>query len=261
MNRSNRRIIKQTFDSNVLEISETRAEPKQTSSVQSPKLDLPQSPPQTVQPKKTPQSRAGDAKETVDKVKESGDKHKRSSSDKVKESTGRVKESTEKVKESGKAKESTEKVKESGRGRESDTKARKSTEKSTEKVKKSVNPETDDWESMFDEEGECLDPKLMDEISATMGKVAIAKPKSEYKTYQEPVNLDDEEFPHVLEVSSFPSEFKTQDLMMLFAEYKESGFDIKWVDDTHALVVFSSSKIGMFFINLTWRHREKPMKV
>lgn len=31
---------------------------------------------------------------------------------------------------------------------------------------------------------------------------------------------------------------------MLFSQYKESGFDIKWVDDTHALAVFSSSKIG-----------------
>lgn len=39
-------------------------------------------------------------------------------------------------------------------------------------------------------------------------------------------------------------EFRTQDLMMLFSQYKESGFDIKWVDDTHALAVFSSSKIG-----------------
>lgn len=43
-------------------------------------------------------------------------------------------------------------------------------------------------------------------------------------------------------------EFKTQDLMMLFSAYKESGFDIKWVDDTHALAVFSSSKIGLFYI-------------
>lgn len=59
-----------------------------------------------------------------------------------------------------------------------------------------------------------------------------------------PVNLDAEEFPHVLEVSNFPGEFKTQDLMMLFSQYKETGFDIKWVDDTHALAVFSSSKIG-----------------
>lgn len=110
--------------------------------------------------------------------------------------------------------------------------------------KSAVNPETDDWETMFDETGECLDPKLVDEITASVGKVTITKPKSNYKSYQEPINLDEEEFPHVLEVSNFPIEFKTPDLMQLFANYKDTGYDIKWVDDTHALVVFSSSKIG-----------------
>lgn len=63
--------------------------------------------------------------------------------------------------------------------------------------------------------------------------------------------LNLEEFPHVLEVSNFPAEFKTQDLMQIFSPYKESGFDIKWVDDTHALVVFSSSKIGIQFIAMS----------
>lgn len=64
--------------------------------------------------------------------------------------------------------------------------------------------------------------------------------------------LNAEEFPHVLEISNFPMEFKTQDLMMLFSAYKESGFDIKWVDDTHALAVFSSSKIGKFLFGFEY---------
>lgn len=94
--------------------------------------------------------------------------------------------------------------------------------------------ESDDWETLFDENGECLDPKIIDEITASMGKVTITKPKSDYKTYQSqapPINLDLEEFPHVLEISNFPVEFKTQDLMMLFSQYKDTGFDIKWVDE------------------------------
>lgn len=110
--------------------------------------------------------------------------------------------------------------------------------------KAAMNTETDDWESIFDDNGDCLDPKLMKEITSNIGKVTVTKPKNDYRSYQEPANLDEEEFPHVLEVSNFPVEFKTQDLMMIFNEYKELGFDIKWVDDTHALVVFSSSKIG-----------------
>lgn len=180
INRRNRRIIKQTFDSDVLEISESPAS-----------MPAKQSPPATVErklPKKSnlPQAEAqSTAKSTVRK---------------------------------------------------------KESEKSN--GKSAVNADTDDWESIFDDDGECLDPKVMTEITANVGKVTITKPKNDYKSYQEPVNLDDEEFPHVLEVSNFPIEFKTQDLMMIFSEYKDSGFDIKWVDDTHALVVFSSSKIG-----------------
>lgn len=126
---------------------------------------------------------------------------------------------------------------------QSDAEAITQTKQTEKSEKKAVTTETDDWESMFDDNGD-LDPKLMNEITASVGKVSVSKPKNDYMSYQEPINLDEEEFPHVLEVSNFPVEFKTQDLMMIFCEYKDSGFDIKWVDDTHALVVFSSSKIG-----------------
>ncbi|XP_053697774.1 nucleolar and coiled-body phosphoprotein 1 [Sabethes cyaneus] len=108
-----------------------------------------------------------------------------------------------------------------------------------------LNPEEDDWESIYDDNGDCLNPKLMEELTSAVGKVSIEVPRTDYKLYQsKQAALNEEEFPHVLEVSNFPVEFKTQDLMMLFSQYKESGFDIKWVDDTHALAVFSSSKIA-----------------
>lgn len=178
INRRNRRIIKQTFDSDVLEISETPSVTPKPASTTTMDSNL-------AKKSNLPQTEAQNAN-----------------------STAQVK-----------------------------VKSKKSNEKTA------VNAETDDWESLFDDNG-CLDSKLMSEITANVGKVTITKPKNDYKTYQEPVNLDDEEFPHVLEVSNFPIEFKTQDLMMIFSEYKDSGFDIKWVDDTHALVVFSSSKIG-----------------
>lgn len=105
--------------------------------------------------------------------------------------------------------------------------------------------EEEDWESMYDDNGDCLNPKMLEELTTAVGKVSIEMPQSDYKSYQtKQAVLNEEEFPHVLEVSNFPAEFKTQDLMMLFSQYKESGFDIKWVDDTHALAVFSSSKIA-----------------
>lgn len=128
---------------------------------------------------------------------------------------------------------------------------------------------------MFDDNGDCLDPKLLDELTASVGKVSIEKPKSDYKVsffqlnrfedlpkrllsyrwqlyHSKQALLNAEEFPHVLEISNFPMEFKTPDLMMLFSAYKESGFDIKWVDDTHALAVFASSKIGSFSIRFRY---------
>ncbi|XP_043646868.1 coiled-coil domain-containing protein R3HCC1L [Drosophila teissieri] len=103
----------------------------------------------------------------------------------------------------------------------------------------------DDWEKMFDESGDCLDPKILQELSESVGKCKIELPKMDYTVFHiKQQLLNEEEFPHVLEVSNFPVEFKTPDLLMLFAQYRGSGFDIKWVDDTHALAVFSSSRIA-----------------
>ncbi|KAL7039387.1 hypothetical protein ACKWTF_009892 [Chironomus riparius] len=115
---------------------------------------------------------------------------------------------------------------------------------------KAVNNDEDDWDTLFDDNGDCLDPKMVEEITKAVGKVQIQKPKSDYKAYHSNVDLlRDEEYPHVLECSNFPVEFRTQDLMNLFAPYtRESGFNIIWVDDTHCLVVFSSSKIGKSLI-------------
>lgn len=175
INRRNRRIIKQTFDSDVLEINEQASVmPKQSPPAHEPKkINLPHS---------ETQSSANSMAQA------------------------------------------------------------KRMEKASERT--GANADVDDWEAIFDDNGECLDAKLMTEITTNVGKVSITKPKNDYKNFQEPIKLDDEEFPHVLEVSNFPAEFKTHDLMMVFSEYKDSGYDIKWVDDTHALVVFSSSTIG-----------------
>ncbi|XP_073408928.1 coiled-coil domain-containing protein R3HCC1L isoform X2 [Dendrobates tinctorius] len=52
--------------------------------------------------------------------------------------------------------------------------------------------------------------------------------------------IDDLELSHVIEIYDFPAEFKTEDLLRAFASYQKKGFDIKWVDDTHALGVFAS---------------------
>lgn len=115
--------------------------------------------------------------------------------------------------------------------------------------KLSLKREENDWDAVFDDSGECLDPSLLEELTTTVGKVHISKPKNNYDQYQTRGQAlfngpYDETFGHVVEVYDFPSEFKTNDLFSLFSEYKDTGFEIKWVDDTHALIVFSSAKIA-----------------
>lgn len=39
----------------------------------------------------------------------------------------------------------------------------------------------DDWDSKFDDNGDCLDPKMISELTQSVGKVTIEKPKSDYK--------------------------------------------------------------------------------
>ncbi|CAK1545438.1 unnamed protein product [Leptosia nina] len=116
-------------------------------------------------------------------------------------------------------------------------------------AKVSVKREENDWDAVFDDSGECLDPSLIEELTSTVGKVHISKAKNNYDQYQTRGQAlfngpYDETFAHVVEVYDFPSEFKTNDLLSLFSEYKDTGFEIKWVDDTHALIVFSSAKIA-----------------
>uniref|UniRef100_H3AQX0 R3H domain and coiled-coil containing 1 like n=1 Tax=Latimeria chalumnae TaxID=7897 RepID=H3AQX0_LATCH len=108
----------------------------------------------------------------------------------------------------------------------------------------STTEEQDDWDAMFTDDGECLEPHLLEETSLLMGKKAshsIQEPRFDYYNHQ-PVEpeLDDSELAHVIEVYDFPTEFKTEDLLRAFSTYQQKGFDIKWVDDTHALAVFSS---------------------
>lgn len=115
--------------------------------------------------------------------------------------------------------------------------------------KVSLKREDNDWDAVFDDTGECLDPSLLEELTTTVGRVHISKAKNNYEQYQTRGQSlfngpYDETFGHVVEVYDFPSEFKTNDLFSLFSEYKDTGFEIKWVDDTHALIVFSSAKIA-----------------
>lgn len=98
------------------------------------------------------------------------------------------------------------------------------------------------WEAMFNDDGDCLAPRLLQELSGNMkNRKSIQEPRFDYYNNEVPdIDLSDCEFPHVIEIYDFPQEFRTEDLLRVFCSYQKKGFDIKWVDDTHALGVFSS---------------------
>lgn len=101
-----------------------------------------------------------------------------------------------------------------------------------------------DWDSLFDDNGDCLDPTLINELSTAVGEVTIEQPKNSYKTYTKTIEVSSDEYAHVLEIYNFPSNFKTCDLVAVFSPFKSGGFELKWVDDTHCLGVFSSPLVA-----------------
>uniref|UniRef100_T1IIW3 R3H domain-containing protein n=1 Tax=Strigamia maritima TaxID=126957 RepID=T1IIW3_STRMM len=95
------------------------------------------------------------------------------------------------------------------------------------------------WEALYNEDGECLAPELVQEITDTLGEVTIEKTKLDYTTFQDKL-IKDHEFDHIIEIYDFPADFKTPDLISAFSAFRLRGFDVKWVDDTHALGLFAS---------------------
>ncbi|XP_007255009.3 R3H and coiled-coil domain-containing protein 1 [Astyanax mexicanus] len=84
---------------------------------------------------------------------------------------------------------------------------------------------------------------IYSEITAQLqtGEVMMEEAQCDYSSFQNmQVNIT-EEFAHIIEIYGFPAIFKTDDLLSAFASYSEGGMKIKWVDNTHALGVFSSA--------------------
>lgn len=86
-----------------------------------------------------------------------------------------------------------------------------------------------------------FDESLLSEIKAklTCEDITILSVCNDFPAYAN-IWLDPEEFGHIIEIYNFPAFFKTDDLLDAFAEYSKEGMKIKWVDNTHALGIFSS---------------------
>lgn len=89
-------------------------------------------------------------------------------------------------------------------------------------------------------EDECM-AELLAEIvgNLTVKEISIERISLDCCSYGE-AQLSEGRLGHVTEIYDFPSSLKTDDLLAMFADFHESGFKIQWVDDTHALGIFSS---------------------
>ncbi|KAL3059004.1 hypothetical protein OYC64_011024 [Pagothenia borchgrevinki] len=125
--------------------------------------------------------------------------------------------------------------------------------------------EAEDWEqtvscfrniTLEDEKGSedvCTDADdLTEEIKAhlkDMVTVSVQHVHNDYSIYEN-VCISPEKLCHVIEIYDFPALFKTDDLLDAFAEYSDGGMKIEWVDDTHALGVFSSETAALHALSI-----------
>ncbi|TKS69049.1 Coiled-coil domain-containing protein R3HCC1L [Collichthys lucidus] len=110
--------------------------------------------------------------------------------------------------------------------------------------------EEESWDTLFNDDGDFLEPHLVEELAVKEGKKKESIQEARFDYYNmdqydeddsdDDIDLRDDELSHIVEIYDFPSEFKTEDLLKLFQCYQQRGFDIKWVDDSHALGLFSS---------------------
>lgn len=93
---------------------------------------------------------------------------------------------------------------------------------------------------------------VVEEIKAFLKEevaVSIEHVHQDYSPY-EIVCISSDDFAHVIEIYDFPHVYKTEDLLDAFTEYSEGGMKIKWVDNTHALGIFSSEAAALHALSI-----------
>ncbi|CAN7999499.1 unnamed protein product [Ixodes pacificus] len=108
--------------------------------------------------------------------------------------------------------------------------------------------EHDSWDALFDESGECFDPGVLKDITQALGDIKVQYAELDYTKFEPHIPdlseagdilLVNAEYGHILEIYNFPPEFETKDVVSGLSCSKDQ-FNIKWVDDTHVLAVFST---------------------
>ncbi|XP_061871799.1 R3H and coiled-coil domain-containing protein 1 isoform X2 [Colius striatus] len=73
----------------------------------------------------------------------------------------------------------------------------------------------------------------------TVKDISIERISCDYSSYGD-AQPSEGDLGHVTEIYDFSPSLKTEHLLEVFSDFHEGGFKIQWVDDTHALGIFSS---------------------
>ncbi|NXX75399.1 R3HC1 protein, partial [Urocolius indicus] len=73
----------------------------------------------------------------------------------------------------------------------------------------------------------------------TVKDVSIEKISCDYSSYGD-AQPSEADLGHVTEIYDFSPSLKTEHILEMFSDFHEGGFKIQWVDETHALGIFSS---------------------
>lgn len=112
-------------------------------------------------------------------------------------------------------------------------------------LKTTDKEKNNDWFDMYNELGESIEKSIPNNSNK---KEQEPKEKNEeekkidYYHWDPPVeDLSEEEYGHIIEIYEFPAAFKNENIFSAIKEFTgNQDFDLKWVDDTHCLGVFSS---------------------
>ncbi|KAK3881310.1 hypothetical protein Pcinc_014243 [Petrolisthes cinctipes] len=132
------------------------------------------------------------------------------------------------------------------------------------KGKNTSDDNDDSWDNLYNDEGDCLNPQPQqlnhqhhpNKNNKQRKKKNTNNTNTNYTTTTTNNNNnnnndnEEEEYAHVLEMYDFPSSFTTQDLVMVFSGFQSTEFEIKWVDDTHALAIFSTASVASRALNV-----------
>ncbi|GFQ99377.1 coiled-coil domain-containing protein R3HCC1L [Trichonephila clavata] len=90
-----------------------------------------------------------------------------------------------------------------------------------------------------------------EQLNIVTGQIKVRTSRNDYSEYQPISDNVPEEYENIVELYNFPKEFNTQDLVSALSMFQQSCYCIKWVDDCHALAVFTSPAIANQALLLT----------